>query len=151
MNGRSSLILRFVVVGGINTAVDMVLFSILTVIFHWNVFAANILSTSTALAVSYTLHSRFTFVSIMTVRRLILFTVITLSGLWLLQPFVILLLTPPLQAVIPIGQNYMLPVVAAKLLSIGVTLTWNYVWYSKIIFNREKASKLQNQYRHTFN
>jgi putative flippase GtrA len=99
-----------------------------------SIFIANMISTSVALAVSYLLHSRLTFAANMTTGTLAQFVLITLSGLWLLQPLVIVLLTPLLAAILPFAADAKLPIITAKFMSIGVTLIWNYTWYSRVIF-----------------
>jgi putative flippase GtrA len=139
MNRESNRIRRFVAVGGLNTAIDVAIFSLLSVMFHLNVFKANVVSTSSALDISYILHSRFTFMSGLKTKTFIMFILITLSGLWLLQPLIILLLAPLLEATLPL-HNLKIPVIAAKIAAIGATLVWNYLGYSKIVFASKKVT-----------
>ena len=62
---------------------------------------------------------------------MILFTVITLFGLWVIQSAIITLLTPPIQSIV---TNDTITLVIAKLIATLASLTWNYVLYSKVVF-----------------
>ncbi len=138
---KAKQLLRFIAVGGINTGIDIALFSLLSVVFNFNVFVANMISTSAALAVSYVLNSHFTFKGVRTPKTLLMFILVTLSGLWLLQPLVIVFLAPLIESSLPFFGNNELSTIAAKLISILATLVWNYTWYSKVIFKTAKPLK----------
>ena len=62
---------------------------------------------------------------------MILFTVVTLFGLWVIQSAIITLLTPPIQSIV---TNDTITLVIAKLIATLASLTWNYVLYSKVVF-----------------
>ena len=119
--------LRFCIVGLINTAVDLVIYTTLAHELHIDLFYANMISTACALAVSYLLNASFTFKSIKTKKQLALYIGVTLVGLWLLQPLVINAATWTLH-----GSTAF--VLLPKIMAIGVTVVWNYVWYRKVIF-----------------
>jgi putative flippase GtrA len=119
--------IRFCVVGLVNTAVDLGLYTLLAHELHMELFYANMISTATALAVSYLLNASFTFKSLKTKRQLALYIGVTLFGLWVLQPLVITGATWLFHDHLPF---MLLP----KVLAIGVTVLWNYTWYRKVIF-----------------
>jgi putative flippase GtrA len=140
---------RFATVGLINTAVDTTIFAILRGL-SFKLFVANIISTSVGLMLSLLLNYRYTFRdSHLTPVKIVQYIVITLCGLWLIQPVVIFGLTQ-LNQLLPyvdwvswlVGHPDTLANVLPKLGSIVVTLIWNYVWYSRFIFrNRELAGE----------
>lgn len=119
--------LRFCIVGLINTAVDLAIYTTLAHELSLPLFYANMVSTACALAVSYMLNASFTFKSIKTKIQLVQYIGITLIGLWLLQPLVITSVTWMFQDHLPF-------VLLPKVIAIGVTVIWNYLWYRKVIF-----------------
>lgn len=124
--------LRFALVGGVNTALDFgILF--LLVFFGLDKIVANFVSTSVAFVFSFFANKSFTFQSKTgnTRREFGLFIIITLFGLWILQPIVItssLLLTDSMNVDQQIG------LFIGKLLATVVTLIWNYILYSRVVF-----------------
>lgn len=62
-----------------------------------------------------------------------LFIVVTLFGLWVLQTIVIQLTLPLWGALFSDGQ---LALLVAKLAATVVSLSWNYLLYAKLIFNK---------------
>ena len=142
-------ILRFGMVGVINTAVDIGLYVLLRNAGA-PLIVANAVSTTVALGVSYLLNFRFTFKSDHSRSRLVWFLLITCGGLWILHPVVITAVTrldtvfPVLEFVYSLTKNHDLAYDAApKLAATGVTLVWNYLWYSQKIFARGHESKPQ--------
>ncbi len=139
---------RFCVVGIINTLVDVPIFLVLHTA-GLSILLANICSTSVALIVSLILNYRFTFrARSLTSKRVLLYIVITLVGLWLLQPVVIKLIldinsnlhiTNP--AIYLVGHVNLVNNSFAKLSSIIVTLLWNYIWYSQVVFRGASQPK----------
>lgn len=120
---------RFVLVGGTNTAID---FGILFILhgLGLNKYIANIISTLIAFIFSFFANRHFTFKSEKDARKQIIpFTVVTLSGLWILQPIIIWFILIPLHA---IDQNAALFI--AKLAATIVSLIWNYILYSRFVF-----------------
>lgn len=128
MNERIARIARFGVVGVANTALDFgILFGLTSL--GTPVFLANIVSTSAALALSFVLNRNFTFRSDgARSRQLVLFFVVTLVGLWVLQPLVIL----GVQALLPMHDQISLLI--GKLAATVVSLVWNYVLYARFVF-----------------
>lgn len=131
----------FCLVGVLNTAVDLGLYTILR---HegLTLLAANTISATAALLVSYALNRRFTFRVVGQGRKtFILFLVVTLAGIWAVQPLVIYatetLLTNPSFAGWLSGLVVMSTAtvnVVSKLAGTPATLLWNYVMYSRVVF-----------------
>lgn len=138
---RNSIFWRFCLVGVVNTLVDITLFTIL----HLSgvpLVVANICSTSVALSMSLLLNYRFTFKGRELTRfKIFTYIIVTLAGLWGLQPIII-------NKLMAINRNFnfigpfvkifshpaVLDNVIPKMGSICVTLVWNYLWYSIYIF-----------------
>ena len=126
--------IRFILVGALNTSVDFVILFLLVEALDMNAIVANVISTSVALSVSYLLNKKAVFGDTDTNdwRRVMLFVVVTLAGLWILQGAVIALLSPLLNNIV--GKSAAL--FAAKLIATLFSLTWNYEWYSRVVFKR---------------
>ena len=124
---------RFGLVGAANTALDFGLLLVLANFFAVPHVIANIISSSIAFVASFFAYKKYTFKTTgqSVVREMILFTVITLFGLWVIQSAIIALLTPPIQAIV---TNDTITLVIAKLIATLASLTWNYVLYSKVVF-----------------
>lgn len=127
-------LLRFGLVGGINTALDFGLLFLFKAL-GLPVGVANILSTSTAFIFSFFANKKYTFKSTDTnvLREMTLFFIVTLFGLWVLQTIVIQLTLPWLSELLRQPQAALL---VAKLLATFVSLTWNYLLYSKLVFKK---------------
>ena len=134
-------LLSFGAIGVANTAVDVGIFLILRHYFV-PILLANIISTSFALGLSYTLNKKFAFKSQGAhAKSLFLFLLVTLIGLWILQPIVIklaliVLNTPTVSAVATqlIARPERFFELIAKLSATPVTLVWNYLLYKHIVF-----------------
>lgn len=124
--------LRFLAVGGFNTLLDFGLLFTLKAL-GLPVITANIISTTTAFCFSFLANKKYTFKTTDTdiKREIVLFISVTLFGLWVLQTVVIKLVTLLLA---PYGIATDLILLIAKLLATGVTLVWNYVLYSRLVF-----------------
>ena len=142
-NTNRQRLIRFISIGLINTAVDVTIFLALREL-RVPIFFANVISTSIALGLSYILNSRFTFQSTaQTKRSLPLFLLVTLAGLWLLQPAVIKIALVTLHTgtfdsllVAVAGQPSSLYELLAKLAATPATLIWNYVLYKNVVFKQ---------------
>jgi len=132
---KNSQLLRFGAVGGINTVID---FSLLFLLRSLGLPAvgANIISSTTAFIFSFVANKKYTFKSSGTnlKRELFLFTAVTLFGLWVLQSGVIWLVTPILEAS---GLHSSVALFFAKLLATIVSLSWNYILYSRVVFVKD--------------
>lgn len=130
---------RFGLVGIINTIVDFGVLFLLVDLFDVVPIAANIVSTTAALIVSYGLNKKSVFGDdgAHNPRQIITFVIVTLVGLWGLQSLVIYILSGWLQSLLV--KNVALLI--AKLIASFFSLVWNYVWYSRIIFKRKHDEK----------
>ena len=124
---------RFGLVGAANTALDFGLLLVLANFFAVPHVIANIISSSIAFVSSFFANKKYTFKTTgqSVVREMILFTIVTLFGLWVIQSAIITLLTPPIQSIV---TNDTITLVIAKLIATLASLTWNYVLYSKVVF-----------------
>ena len=125
---------RFVIVGGLNTALDFGILIGLTLL-GLDKIVANIISSTTAFIFSFFANKRYTFKTTDTnvAREMVLFVIVTLFGLWVLQTLVIWLTTPLMVATF---HNTSYALLASKLLATVVSMTWNYLLYSKLVFKK---------------
>lgn len=128
--------LRFLAVGGFNTALDFGLLFVLKA-FGLPVITANIMSTTIAFCFSFFANKKYTFKTTDTnvKREIVLFIAITLFGLWVLQTIIIKLVTYALE---PYGLPSDVTLLVAKLVATVVTMVWNYVMYSRFVFIDKK-------------
>ena len=127
-------LLRFGIVGGANTALDFGLLFVFKFI-GIPVEIANIMSTGLAFIFSFFANKKYTFKTTNTnvIREMILFVIITLTGLWGLQTLIITLTHNPLTQLM---GNTDVALLVAKLLATVASLTWNYLFYSKLVFKK---------------
>lgn len=130
--------IRFVIVGTSNTLIDVSIYTFLQ-LAGLPLIISNIISTSSGLVFSYFANHTYTF-KLNTrkhPRQFMLFVIITLIGLWLIQPTVILLVTDHVHAIM---QIYRLPhvvfLILPKIIATCLTLVWNYCWYNFYIFKK---------------
>ena len=124
----------FALVGGFNTALDFgILF--LLVALGLDKIAANFVSTSIAFVFSFFANKTFTFKAKSggAKREFIMFMIVTLFGLWILQPIIITLTTA---AISPLALSESVVLMIAKLLATIVSLVWNYLMYSRFVFKK---------------
>lgn len=128
---------RFALVGVANTGIDFTIFFSLTALTMPPVIA-NLVSTSVAFCFSFFASKKYTFrVSGGDVKReVLLFVVVTLFGLWVLQTIVIKITTLLLDST-PLSMPLILTI--AKILAVIVSLTWNYMLYSRVVFKRKET------------
>ena len=135
--------IRFAIVGGTNTAID---FGILFALFNLAklpIFYSNIISTSVALTFSFFANKKFTFKDNTARARaqLAKFLVITLFGLWVMQP-IIIALSNSMFYYANINSSVMLLI--GKLLASCFTLVWNYLMYKKFVFTSRQKKETEN-------
>ena len=125
---------RYAVVGSANTVIDFGLLFLLKSL-GLPTISANIISTTTAFCFSFFANKSYTFKTTGTnVRReLILFILVTLFGLWVLQTIVIAIVLK----IIGTSINSAAALFIAKLCATGVSLVWNYILYSRIVFKKD--------------
>lgn len=131
--------LKFLIVGGLNTAIDFSVLFILVKAFNFPILYANVISTSIALVFSFFVNKNFTFKDNgqNNISKMIKFLIITLIGLWLIQPVIIsgirFIIEPWM-----VNSDFILFI--GKAIATIVTLIWNYLLYKKFVFikNRDK-------------
>ena len=131
--------IRFALVGGINTLIDFGLLFAFSSLWGIPRGFSNILSTSVAFIFSFFANKRYTFKSTdkdNIVREMILFTVVTLFGLWIIQSLIIHFLAPFIAS---FGLFDELSLFVAKLVATVASLIWNYILYSKVVFKSKSA------------
>jgi putative flippase GtrA len=123
---------RFLLVGGINTAIDFGLLFTLRAL-GLPTIPANIISTSAAFCFSFFANKKYTFQTKNTniQREIILFVVVTLFALWGIQTVAIATVAPLLSTFIP---SMDIALLGAKLIATIATLIWNYSMYSRVVF-----------------
>jgi putative flippase GtrA len=128
--------LRFLAVGGFNTLLDFGLLFLLKS-FGLPVITANIISTTIAFCFSFFANKNYTFKAADTniKREIVLFTVITLFGLWVLQTVIIKAVTYALSSY---GLTSDVTLLIAKLIATVATMVWNYTMYSQFVFINKK-------------
>lgn len=128
--------IRFAIVGGANTALDFGILLILTNFFGMGVIGANYISTSLSLIFSFFVNKSFTFKSTSgnAKKQFALFITVTLIGLWVLQPLIILGVD---SAVAQFNWNENVVTIGAKLVATVASLIWNYLLYSRLVFKKD--------------
>lgn len=128
--------LRFGVVGIANTALDFAILFIL-VGLGLNSIASNYISTAVAFVFSFFVNKSFTFKSTSgnVKKQFALFILITAFSLWIIQPIVILATTWLMSG---FGLHESVVLFVAKVLATGASLVWNYIFYSRFVFKKEK-------------
>ena len=115
LTDRSGTVRRFLAVGIVNTAIDLVLFEMLHV--RLGIVAANLCSTSAGMTFSYLANGRYTFgVRRRTARQAALFVACTGTTMWVVQPLVIEWM----------DRATGVPLAAAKLAAVAVSVVVNY-------------------------
>ncbi len=144
--------IRFVIVGVINTAIDFGILFIL-VAMGLPTIASNFVSTSVAMVFSFFANKSFTFkdTSQKNVKHIALFLIITIFGLWVIQPIIILgvnlLLGSWFTESCMVGlfgdllgswfkASYLVLFIGKALATIA-SLMWNYLMYRKYVFSKK--------------
>ncbi len=131
--------LRFTIVGSINTVIDFSILFTLTTLFNVPKELANFISTFVAFLFSFFANKKYTFKSTSKnlKRQFLLFTVVTLFGLWVIQTIIIAAITPVFTN---LGVNKPVDLLISKLIATVASLIWNYTLYSKVVFKKPKNS-----------
>ena len=120
--------IRFLLVGAFNTAVDFGLLFFLTSLGLAKI-PSNMIATGVAFCFSFIANRKFTFKSNgKLARQATLFVGVTLFGLWIIQPIIILIT----DSLLPVNGTYNLLI--GKIIATIATLIWNYILYSKVVF-----------------
>jgi len=126
--------IRFGIVGAGNTALDFAVLFIL-VALGVDKIVANYFSTGAAFIVSFFVNKSFTFKSKggNVKKQFALFIVVTLIGLWIIQPLIIGGISAVL-ANTTLASGLILFI--AKLIATVASLIWNYLFYSRLVFKK---------------
>jgi len=131
--------LRFAIVGSINTVIDFSILFTLTMFLNIPKELANFISTFISFLFSFFANKKYTFKSTSKnlKRQFLLFTVVTLFGLWVIQTIIITAITPVFTN---LGVNKPAALLISKLIATAASLIWNYTLYSKVVFKKPKNS-----------
>lgn len=135
---------RFGLVGIINTATDLGLYTLLIAAGLVPILA-NTISTTCGMVVSYFLNRRFTFRADgqSHKQQVAKFLAVTLVGLWILQPIIIYSSRNIGSNLLHISVKSLLLNVCAKVAATVASLVWNYVWYSRFVFIGRNAQQAE--------
>lgn len=127
--------IRFSLVSSGATAIDFAILLTLTNL-GLPLIVANLISTSISFVFSFFASKKYAFrtpdhhIS----REAIQFIVITLTGIWGIQPLIIW----PMESLLHhFGLHGVMVVVIAKLTASLVTFFWNYLWYTRLVFSKK--------------
>ncbi len=132
LNQKLAEKLRFGLVGGFNTLLDFGLLFAL-VASGLDRIPANYISTGISFIFSFFANRSFTFKSKQgrLGRQFSLFIIVTLVGLWVIQPIIIWGVTSVLA---DSSWSEELILLVAKLIATVASLIWNYILYSRVVF-----------------
>ena len=133
-----SQLARFLTTGIFVTLLDFALYAVLMQL-SLSPTVANYFSTTIALVVSFFINKNFTFRSEESnkVRRFALFLVVTLLGIWVIQPLVIVLVLPLTSSVL---DSRLLSPLTAKVVATVFSTIWNYYLYKTVVFKKGPSS-----------
>ena len=126
----SRTVVRFLVVGVCNTAIDVVLFWVLHA--PLGIVLANFLSTSAGMAFSFLVNGRHTFgASRLTLRQAVLFVASNAATMWVLQPLVIAV----------VDSVAAVPLMAAKVVALGGSVVANFLLYRYVVWRPSSSPR----------
>lgn len=132
---------RFATVGVVNTLVDLGAFVVLTYL-GLGVLAANTISTSLGMAVSFFGNRRFVFGRTnRPIREVVLFFAVAAFGVWVIQPLVIVAVLRILSSISFGAEPLALPI--GKVVAIVVAAVWNFVLYKHLVFRKHRTVEIQ--------
>lgn len=125
--------IRFAIVGLANTALDFILLFVFVNLFGFDKIPANYISTGISFVFSFIVNKKFTFKSTTgnAKKQFGLFLIVTMIGLWVIQPLVILGVTA---LITPTNWDANIILFAAKIIATVASLVWNYLFYSRLVF-----------------
>lgn len=128
--------IRFTLVSSISTALDFTLLLIITSL-GLPLIAANFISTSISFIFSFFASKKYAFRTPdhHIQREAVQFIIVTLIGIWIIQPLIMWPLEPFIRG---FGIHGLLVIVLAKLLASLATFIWNYLFYTRVVFNKKK-------------
>lgn len=132
--------LFFAIIGGVNTILDFVILFALSGIGFKKVHA-NIFSTGITFVISFSLNKKITFKNQTKskqelAREMLLFTAVTLFGLWGIQSVIISTTNPIFESFF---QNSTIATIFSKGLATAFSLIWNFIMYKKVVFKNKNS------------
>lgn len=129
--------ISFLVIGVINTLVDVSIYLMLMSTSLLAPVIANFISTSIGIITSFMLNKRFTFYDSRNPRgrSFVLFFVFTAFALWVLQPIIIAAASYLVEK-LDIDMPTQFQIAVPKIIATIVTLIWNYTMYDRVVFRR---------------
>ena len=126
--------IRFGIVGIANTALDFALLFLL-VALGLDKIPANYVSTGISFIFSFFVNKSFTFKSKNgnVKKQFALFIIITIIGLWVIQPLII---TGVSALLVNTGWASAIILFVAKIIATFASLIWNYLFYSRLVFKK---------------
>lgn len=119
---------RFAIVGSINFAIDIAVFSLAFYVLDMPILVANTLAYSLATINSYVMNKYWTFAGLsaneMSTGEFARFVAFNIGGLGLSN------------LTVYVFAEFMMPLIA-KLIAVGVTFVWNYVTIRRFVFNNK--------------
>lgn len=96
------------------------------------------ISTGVTFVNSFGLNKKYTFKSASKdkkslAREMLLFTIVTLFGLWVIQGVIILVLSPAIKNLV---SNDNIATILVKIPATIASMVWNFVLYKKIVFRK---------------
>lgn len=127
--------IRYGLVGIANTVLDFGLLFIFVNGFGVDKIVANYFSTGIAMIFSFYANRHYAFKQTEGKQQtqFVLFVVVTVVGMWVVQPLVIWSVTNAVDSFI---SNLSLQLFIAKVIATGASLVWNYVFYSRLVFKK---------------
>ncbi len=127
---------KFLVVGSINTLVDIIFFFIFANLLLINPIISNILSTSISMCLSFYLNHLLVFKSNKKKRQTILhFIIVTVFNVWLIQSIVIDLALNIMKHISYLEGHHWIINMLAKFSGICVSFILNFIMYKRIFKN----------------
>jgi putative flippase GtrA len=124
-----STVVRFAVIGVVNTTIDIVLFWVLHA--PLGIVVANFVSTSAGMTFSFLANGRYTFGSTrVTLRQAALFLATNGFTMWLLQPLLI-------HAAYDVAT---VPLMAAKVVALAGSVVVNFLLYRHVVWSQRAGS-----------
>ena len=137
----------FALIGALNTLLDFAILFILKSI-GLSLILANICSTTITFIISFSLNKKITFKSETQnkkdiAREMILFTIVTLFGLWVIQNIIISITKPTIihyfgdinVLFVNISQDNF-AILTSKIIGTIFSLIWNFILYKKVVFKK---------------
>lgn len=127
--------IRFSLVSSVATVIDFSLLLFITS-FGLGTITANYISSSIAFVFSFFANKKFAFRTPdhHIKREAVLFIIVTLTGIWLLQPLIIWKIEDMFDQSF---QPTWLLVIIAKVVASFVTFIWNYFFYTRLVFKKK--------------